>query len=107
MEKCDRPGSGAVLWGILADLFILLLSLLVIQYHQGSPNDRLNLILQKDAVLKRLPANLIKSMEAEKIAVLSESDQPSRPLADQAHTLALAMEQDRQERHRMRKLNAR
>jgi hypothetical protein len=107
MYSHNRLRSKSLLVGVLAGMLILLLALYILQPPGGGPSGQLDLILQKATVLGGMRANLLKAVEAEKSAVLSESDPAALALAGQARALAQAVETDRQEMHRLLGLDAR
>jgi len=87
------------LWLILAGL--VLLSVLVwfsIQYRSNLHLlDVLGIRAKKTEVLSRMRADLLRSVEAEKNAVMADTDESSLAFADESRQAAQSMNRDRQE----------
>jgi hypothetical protein len=100
MENNRRLSSRKTgLWFLLAGLVLVSVLLWVgVQYRNNFYlADVLNIRAKKAEVLSRMRANLLKSVEAEKNAVMADTDESSLAFADQSRQAAEAMDRDRRD----------
>lgn len=97
MERGSEKTRG--LWLVL--IVLVLLSILVaigVKYNNIlSVKDVVGLVTKKLEVLSRMRIHLLKSVEAEKMAVMADTDESSKAFADQAEKAAVIVDQDRRE----------
>lgn len=84
---------------ISAAVLLALLLLIGLQFDGGEsgPESLVRNLAMKQEVLSRMRINIIKSADIEKGAVMADSDEMSRTLADQSAEAAEAVERDRAE----------
>lgn len=81
-------------------MVLVLLSLLIVLGIKYQANlgirDMVGIMIEKQEILSRMRINLLKSVEAEKSAVMAETDQSSQAYADESRRETDAVERDRQ-----------
>jgi hypothetical protein len=96
-----KKGSKIIGKSGLVLIILVLLSLLIVlgvKYKARlGIRDLVGIMIKKQEVLSRMRINLLKSVEAEKSAVMAETDRTSQAFADQSRQAADAVEQERQE----------
>jgi hypothetical protein len=100
MENNRRLSSRKTgLWFLLAGLALVSILLWVgVQYRNNLYlADVLNIRAKKAEVLSRMRADLLRSVEAEKNAVMADTDKASLAFADVSRQAAQSMDKDRQE----------
>jgi hypothetical protein len=100
MENNRRLSSRKTgLWFLLAGLVLVSVLLWVgVQYRNNLYlADVLNIRAKKAEVLSRMRAELLRSVEAEKNAVMADTDEASLAFADESRQAAQSMERGRQE----------
>ena len=98
MQFPDVKGRSAVLWGIGISVGLLLF--VVISKYYTPPmryEDTYKNIVEKREILSQMRANLHKSVEMEKNAVMALTDEESREFADQSLAASAAVEQNQKQ----------
>jgi flagellar biosynthesis/type III secretory pathway chaperone len=85
-----------LLAGLASGLVLMWLSIKYEATHLGL-RDLVQIMARKQELLSRMRANLLKSVEAEKSAVMADTDVSSRAFADESRQATEAVDRDRRE----------
>ncbi len=98
MQSPDGKGRSAVLWGIGISVGLLLFGVISIYYAPPMRfEDTYKNIVKKREILSQMHANLLKSVEMEKNAVMALTDEESREFADQSLAASAVVEQNQKQ----------
>jgi hypothetical protein len=81
----DKRNKFVIIWvAVLAVFVVLVLAGIKFQGKSPSLEDTVGNLIKKNEVLSEMKVNLLKSVEAEKSAVLADTDEASQSFADQS-----------------------
>jgi hypothetical protein len=95
MNKSEQASRIGVVLPLAVSLLLLLALLLIGLKSRDSTVDTFGNIVKKNRILSDMRINLLRAVEAEKSAVLAETDEDSRIFADEARSSADQVEADR------------
>jgi phosphoribosylaminoimidazole carboxylase (NCAIR synthetase) len=91
-----KPDAGEVVW-MVAGAAALLGIVVVVLHFQGDPAAQLAFNARRVDLVGRMQLDVASASEAEKSAVLAETDEDSKAFADQARAASGRVEQERRE----------
>lgn len=91
-----KGGLLLLLAGLVLGLVLMWISVKYEHINLGL-KDVLGIMVKKTEILSRMRANLLTSVDAEKSAVIADTDEASRAFADQSRQAADAVDRDRRE----------